>query len=213
MKLADSEKSNLQTLEYLLGVVVENREQRCAEVRESARIRASESIKQAHTSVRSRVHHHIVMLREKYRERVSAAYARNQTMIRQHHQVADKECLEAAWPILIDALKALWNNPVSRHKWLVAAIERASSTFLKDDWCIEHPVSFSDEEQKRLKHDCAIMDGKTAALTACDDIEAGIRIVVDGTVIDATLHGLLQQRTAIEAMLISRVKQDMSSHD
>ena len=113
MKLAGSEKLN--TLEYLLGVVVENREQRCAEVRESARIRASESIKQAHTSVRIRVHHHIVMLREKYRERVSAAYARNQTLIRQHRQVADKECLEAAWPILIDALKALWNNPVSRH--------------------------------------------------------------------------------------------------
>ena len=213
MKLTDSEKSNTQTLEYLLGVVVENREQRCAEVRESARIGASNSVKQAHTSVRSRVHHHIVMLREKYRERVSAAYAHNQTLIRQHRQVTDKECLEAAWPILIEALKALWNNPVSRHKWLAAAIRRASSTLLKDDWSIEHPVSFSNEEKKRLKHDFANMDGKTAELTACNDIEAGIRIVVDGTVIDATLHGLLQQRMAIEAMLISRVKQDLSSHD
>jgi hypothetical protein len=213
MKLADSEKSNTQTLEYLLGVVVENREQRCAEVGESARIRASESIKQAHSSVRSRVHHHIVMLREKYRDRVSAAYARNQTLIRQHRQLADKECLEAAWPILMDALKAMWNNPVSRYQWLAAAIERASSTLLKDDWCIEHPVSFSEEEQKRLQHDFVNTDGKTAELKACDDIEAGIRIVVDGTVIDATLHGLLQQRTKIEAMLISRIKQDASRHD
>ena len=213
MKLTDREKSNTQTLEYLLGVVVENREQRCDEVRESARIRVSESIKQAHASMRSRVHHHIVMLREKYRERVSAAYARNQTLIRQHRQVADKECLEAAWPILIDALKAMWNNPVSRHKWFAAAIERSSSTFLKDHWCIEHPVNFSDDEQKRLQQFFTNMDNRTAELKACDDIEAGIRIVVDGTVIDATLHGLLQQRTKIEAMLISRVKQDVASHD
>lgn len=213
MSSSDSENSNTQTLEYLLGVVVENREQRCTEIRESAHIQASEMIKQAHTSVRNRMHHHILLLREKYRERVSAAYARNQTLIRQHRQLADKECLAEAWPLLREALKCLWNDPVSRQKWLDAAITSAASKFLKQHWSIEHPVNFSDEEQKRLQQDVTNIGHNTAELTACDDIAAGIRIVVEGTVFDATLNGLLQQRTTIEAMLISRIKQDASSHD
>ena len=132
--------------------------------------------------------------------------------IRQHRQLADKECLASAWPLLAEALKALWADPVSRQNWLATVITRASSTFLQRNWCIEYPAGFSDEEKKGLHQALADMDVNTAGLTACDDIEAGIRIVVDGTVIDATLNGLLQQKTKIEAILISRIKQDASSH-
>lgn len=211
MSSPDTEQSNTQTLEYLLGVVVENRDRRCAEVRDNAQGHVNEAIKQVHARVRGRMQRHVLALREKYRERVSAALARNQTLIRQHRQVADKECLDSAWPVLRDALQALWNDPVSRHQWIDAAITGASAKLLKRGWTIEHPAGFSDAEQKRLQDDFANTAHSKVALTACDDIEAGIRIVVEGTVIDATLKGLLQQRAAIEAMLISRIKQDMSN--
>ena len=54
--------------------------------------------------------------------------------------------------------------------------------------------------------------GKQAELQACQDIEAGVRIVAQGTVIDATLDGLLKQNTTIEAMLIARIKQAGNHH-
>jgi hypothetical protein len=213
MSSANNDKSNTETLEYLIGIVIENREKRCAEIREAVRLHSSEIIRQAHTRVRERMHHHILILREKYRERVSAAQARNQTLIRQHRQLADKECLATAWPLLAEALKVLWTDPVSKQNWLAAAIKQASFTFLQHDWCIEHPVAFSDEDKKSLQQALADNNMKAAELRVNDDIEAGIRIVVDGTVIDATLHGLLQQRRKIEAMLISRIKQDVASDD
>jgi hypothetical protein len=213
MSTADSDRSNSETLDYLIGVVVENREQRCAEIRKTAQLQSGEIIKQARARVRERMHHHILLLREKYRERVSAAQARQQTLMRQHRQLADKECLASAWPLLTESLEHLWADPASRQAWLTAAITRASAILLKSSWNLEHPADFSDAEKKNLQQALAGSNVHSAKLTACDDIEAGIRIIVDGTVIDATLHGLLQQRTKIEAMLIARIKQDIASHD
>jgi len=209
----DPDKMNKETLEYLLGIVVENQEQRCSEIRDSARSQANEMLKQAHTRVRSRVHHHIVMLREKYLQRISAAQSRNQTLIRQQRQLADKEVLDTAWPLLREALRALWNDSASRDRWLDAAITSASSSFLQDDWQIEHPFDFNVEDQQRLKHYLANIDNRSAELSASDDIEAGIRILVNGTVMDATIEGLLQQKRVLEARLIARMKLELPGHD
>jgi hypothetical protein len=213
MSSHNTESSDTKTLEYLLSVIVENREQRCAEVREQARLHNNEILKQAHTRVRERVHHHVIMLREKYQERISAAQARNQTLIRQQHQLADKEFLETAWPLLREALMALWREPASRARWIDTAIADAASIFLQQNWCIEHPLSLNDEEKKHLKYDCTDIDISTPELAVSEDIEAGIRIIAGATVFDATLEGLLQQRTAIEAILISRINQETPGHD
>ncbi len=199
-------KQNSETLEHLLSVVIENREKRCNEVRDNAHNQANEILKQAHTRVRARLHRHITTLREKYQVRVLAAHAHNQTLIRQQQQKADIAFLDAAWPVLREALLALWKDPASRRAWIDAAITSASSTLLEHDWRIEHPRDFTDEEPKRLQQLLTGMQGKIPTLAASDDIEAGIRIIAHGTVLDATLKGLLQQRTVIEAALIARIK-------
>ena len=65
-----------------------------------------------------------------------------------------------------------------------------------------------------LFHDSKrITEGSDPALSGCDDIEAGIRIIIDGTVVDATLTGLLNQKTSIEARLIARIKQGAMGHE
>lgn len=212
MNFSEPDKSNTETLEYLLGIVVENRDRRCTELREGARSHANDIIKQAHTRVRGRLHHHITMLREKYIDRISAAQARNQTLIRQQHQLADKDILNAAWPVLYESLRVLWNDPAIRGKWSEAAVTSASSKLLERGWRIEHPADFGTEEQARLKQYLITFGEKTAELSVADDIEAGIRIIVNETVIDATLEGLLQQRSVIEAMIIARIKQDEFGH-
>jgi hypothetical protein len=206
-------KQTTETLEHLLNVVAENREKRCAEVTGRTLTQAEEILKQAHSRVRTRLHRHILILRDKYRVSVSAAQARNQTLIRQQHQKADSEFLDAAWPILRESLLALWRAPASRQIWIDTAIANASSTLLDHDWCIEYPRDFTEEEHEHLKQTATNKHGEEAKLAAGDDIRAGIRIIGHGTVLDATLEGLLQQKTAISAILIARIKQDTCSHD
>jgi vacuolar-type H+-ATPase subunit E/Vma4 len=213
MNNTDIEQTTTHTLEYLLGVVMENREQRCTDIRQRARAQADDMIKQAHTRVRSRVTHHVMMLRDKYRERISAAEAHSQTLIRQQHQAEDKQCLESAWPILREALRTSWSAPESRSQWLDAAIAAASSSLLQHEWRIEHPADFTVAEQQLLSHHLAASGEVKAMLSTTEDIEAGIRIRVDFTVIDATLDGLLQQEAVIKARLIARIKQEISNHD
>jgi hypothetical protein len=214
MSISDSDMQlDTETLEHLLGVVVENRDKRCLEMRENARQQAGEIIRQAYTKGRVRMHYHIEALREKYRLRVTAATARNQTLLRRQHQKEDRAMLDVAWPLLREAILALWNDPVSRHKWLDAAVASASAGLREHVWVIEHPPKLDHEDIKRIKQLLSQDDRKGAELSASDDIEAGIRILASGTVVDATLEGLLQQKTAIEASMIARLRQGAASRE
>jgi len=202
-----------ETLEHLLGVVVESREKRCQQVRDDAHQQAAEIIKQAYSKGRTRMHHHIEALREKYRSRVSSANARNQTLLRKQHHKEERAILDVAWPQLREAMLALWKDPDSRRTWLEAAIASASSRLKQQDWHIEHPQDLSEADVKWIEHMHIDGKGRAARLVASGDIDAGIRIIVNGTVIDATLEGLLKQKTAIEATLIARIKRGAPSHE
>ena len=212
MSASDTDmQPDTETLEHLLGVVVENREKRCQEVRDDACRQAREIIKQAHAKSRGRLHRHIDELREKYRLRVASATARNQTLLRQQHQKEERAILDVAWPMLRDAMLELWEAPESRGRWLQAAVTSAKQRLRQHDWLIEHPLEFSEQDKQQLEH--MITEGSDPALSGCDDIEAGIRIIIDGTVVDATLTGLLNQKTSIEARLIARIKQGAMGHE
>ena len=212
-----SSESNMQqdkeTIEHLLGVVVENREKRCQQIREKAQQQAREITRQAHARSRARMHSHVNELREKYRARIASANARNQTLLRQQHQKEDRAMLDVAWPQLREAMMLLWNDHESRRDWLQAAVASASSRLRDHGWHIEHPRDLNEEDEKLITH--MLPHGKTKhpKLEVADDIEAGVRIIVKGTVIDATLDGLLKQKNAIEALMLARIKRETANHD
>lgn len=201
-----------ETIEHLLGVVVENREKRCQQVREKAQQQAREITRQAHARSRARMHRHVNELREKYRVRLTSATARNQTLLRQQHQKEDRAMLDVTWPLLREAMTALWNDPESRREWLQAAIADASTRLREQGWHIEHPHNLTEEDEKLITHMLSHGKSKHPKLAAADDIEAGIRIRIKGTVVDATLEGLLCQRKAIEAVMLARIKQGVANH-
>jgi hypothetical protein len=214
--MSHSEKDTQQdkeTLEHLLGVVIESREKRCAEVRDKAHQQQKDIIRQAYELGRARLHRHVNGLREKYRIRVSAATARNQTLLRKQHQKKDRAILDVAWPLLREAMLKQWNNKQSRRNWLDAAIAKASSMLITHHWHIEFPSDLDEEELNRIKQGLTSSKGKGPKFVAKDDIAAGIRISTHGTVIDATLEGLLKQKTLIEAELIARVKQGVDGNE
>ena len=127
MSVSDSDvPKDTETLQHLLGVVAENREKRCQEIRDDARREAGEIIRQAHTRVRGRLHRHVEELREKYRLRVASATARNQTLLRQQHQKEERALLDMAWPLLHEAMLALWRQAESRRRWVGAAVGLAT---------------------------------------------------------------------------------------
>jgi hypothetical protein len=201
-----------ETIEHLLGVVVENREKRCQQVREKAHQQARDITRQAHARSRARMHRHVNELREKYRARISSANARNQTLLRQQHQKEDRAMLDVAWPLLREAMMALWNDPESRRDWLQAAVSSASSSLRDNGWHIEHPRNLTEEDVKLITHMLPNGKSKHTKLVATDTIDAGIRITVKGTVVDATLDGLLKQKNAIEALILAHIKQGADSH-
>ncbi len=200
-----------ETLEHLLGVVVENREKRCQQVRDQAHQQAAEIIAQAYKRSRGRLHRHIVALREKSRDRVASARARNQTLLRQQHHKEERAILDVAWPMLRSTMQALWETPETRYRWIEAAVANAEQLLIQGGWHIEHPADFDREDRDRLEQ---MLDPDTnPGFSTSDDIEAGIRITVNGTVIDATLAGLLKQKIAIEARMIARIKHGAMSHE
>lgn len=200
-----------ETLEHLLGVVVENREKRCQELRDKANQQAADIVSQAYRKVRGRLHRHVNELREKYRLRVASATARNQTLLRQQHHKEERALLDVAWPMLHTALLAMWESPESRYRWIEAAVGSAESRLRHTGWRIEHPRNFSEDDGRRVQQ--MLAPGRQPELKACDDIEAGVRIVLDGTVVDATLVGLLKRKSAIEAIMIARINREAMGHD
>ena len=209
MSNPENNKPDTETLDYLLSVVEANRNKRCAELRDAAAQQRKVIIDQAHSAARELMHRHVVALREKCRERTTAAHARNQALFRQRQNTSDKAMLDVTWPMLQQAMLSLWQEPVTRRKWLSAVIRVASAKLMKTGWRIEHAKDLSVEDKSYLESAAAEV-GRDVMLKVSDDIGAGIRIDVDGTVIDATLDGLLKQRTMIEAMLISRSKQGIT---
>ena len=206
-------EDDAETVEHLLGIVVENREKRCEEIREKARQEARDIIRQAHASSRARMRRHIDALREKYRVRVASARAHNQTLLRQQHQRTDRAVLDIAWPALQQAMLALWVNPESRRQWLDAAIAGAAARLREHGGHIEHPLNMAEADLEWIKQQFHNNTGSQPDFAGCDDLEAGIRIIAQGTVVDASLEGLLKQRTSIEATLIARVKQGAAGRD
>jgi len=212
MKSSDPDmQPDTETLEHLLGVVVENREKRCQAVRDKAHQQAADITGQAYKRGRARLHRHVDELREKYRLKVTSATARNQTLLRQQHHKEERAILDIAWPMLRSAMTALWQQQETRCQWIESAVETAKQRLRQQGWHIEHPPDFSKEDRECIERMLTV-DHKPE-LSACEDIEAGIRIRLDGAVIDATLAGLLRQRRAIEARMIARIKQGAMSHE
>jgi hypothetical protein len=212
MSSSDSDiQASAETLEHLLGVVVENREKRCQQVRDDAFRQANEIVKQAHARSLGRMHRHIVALREKYRVKIASATARNQTLLRQQHQKEDRAILDIAWPKLRETIVALWRQPDSRVKWLDAAIETASNRLRDHHWHIEHPPDLSEEDKKRIMLASGFDKSGRHRFKVDKTIEAGIRFRTKGTVVDVTLDGLLKQKNIIEAQMIARIKQRIAN--
>ena len=201
-----SENGNQAQIDHLLGVVDRNRDERCENLRAQARSQAQRILQQAHADARAHMHEHVVALREKHRQRIAAAHARNATWLRLQHQQTSRALIERAWPLLRAALVSRWSNAACRQSWVEAALESATHTQLLKEWRIEHPPSWPQAEIEPVRQRILALTGKQPMIVAYDDIDAGLRFICDGTTVDASVNGLLQLHARIKAQLLARME-------
>ena len=193
-------------VERLLDVVQAYNKKYCDGAIAKAEQDARMIIKQAHHDARMRMHQIVVDSREKMQLEIGAAKAKRLTADKQIQYRRDQRLLDVALDKLQELLASHWNDAKQRRVWVDNALTVASRVLLADIWQIEHPAQWPVAEQKQLVEVITKHTGQSPTLSADQDIQAGIRIISQGSVVDATLSGLLVDRPRIEAEFLAQYR-------
>jgi len=107
-----------------------------------------------------------------------------------------KDCLD-------EALRTRWQQADSREAWVSSLLEQAAAVLSPGPWRVEHAPGWPGEEREAFAARAAEAAGEPPRCTERDDIAAGLRIGIDGASLDATLQGLLDRGSELEAQLLA----------
>lgn len=200
------ELQSSEQVQELLKLVEQNRERRCNEILEQARLRTEDIVRQAYRSARTRLHQAIEDERRRTRERLATARAELLSGHRRRWHRLARELLDAAWQHLEPALEGRWQQDSSRAQWVDSLVTEALERLSAGTWHIAHPPDWSEREQQGLINRVTEHCGGPPLLDADSGIRAGLRIATDGVCLDGTCQGLLRDRAAIEARLLHELR-------
>jgi len=192
-----------QTEQALLQVVESSRRKQVDAILGEADGRARAILKEAHERARRAVRTAFLEARVRAEERMVMLQARVATARRLHGQQRAAEILAAEWSSLPAALAQRWRDPVARRLWAEHAARSALGRLPREGWRIAHPADWPEAERAALAAGLAAELGAPPAFVADASIKAGLRINAGHNVVDATLDGLLADREAIGARLLS----------
>ncbi|MDH4061773.1 MAG: hypothetical protein OEU94_13255 [Aquincola sp.] len=182
----------------LLDLVEQERVRRCAALLDEARAQAdalqTESRAQAHARMRE------AFAEERARTQLRLAAARTELQTRRRAQAQRhlEALLAAAWQRLPAVLVARWQAESSRSAWVAATLAGAQQLLDAGPWQVAHASGWPANERQRIAT-------PPLELRFSEDpaIEAGLRIMSDGNIVDATLGGLLADREDIGGRLVA----------
>jgi len=187
----------------LLDLVEADRATRCAQVLDEARARAAALRAQAHTDALARLRQAFAEQRQRRDERVAAAQARLATQRRLHEQQRTSALLLLAWEQLPAELLALWRQPGTRAQWVARVLDSARLRIPQGPWLVRHAPDWPAAEW----HALSPLPPATR-FEADASIDAGLRVLANGNVIDGTLAGLLAERNEHEARLLRLLEEE-----
>jgi hypothetical protein len=196
----------------LLELVAQYRTRRFAELLEPAHAESRETLRAALAEARRRVHTAIVEERKRRALEVGAVEAALATDRRLSHQRHAVQLLNGAWRDLRARLVARWDAAPTRAEWIAAYLKRAlrSVPCAPGGWRIQTHPGWTAAERAHWIEQLRI-DGVTpVAFEAGNDISAGFRVVSGNNVLDATIDGLLADRTQLEGRLLHHLQQEHS---
>jgi hypothetical protein len=194
----------------LLALIEQYRARRCAELLEPARDEARQTVRAALADARRRVHTAIVEERTRYATEVGAveaALATERRLAQQRHAVT---LLATAWGELRTRLLAHWQAAPTRAEWVRAYLERALRAVpcAGGGWRIDTHAAWSDGERARWIERLRSEGIAPLTIEPSATIAAGFRVVSGNNVLDATIDGLLADRTQLEGRLLHHLQEE-----
>jgi vacuolar-type H+-ATPase subunit H len=190
----------------LLDLVENDRRTRSDALLADARARASTLVAQAHADARARMREAWAEERQRARDRVAAAAANLQTRRRLHEQKHGAALLALAWQRLPDALRQRWRDADSRSRWTDAVVTDALRLLPRGQWRIIRAPDWPEGEREAVAARLARDPAVRPEFAADTDIDAGMRIVAGGNVVDGTLAGMVADRDDIGAKLLRQLE-------
>jgi hypothetical protein len=194
----------------LLALVEHYKARRFAELLEPARAEAREALHSALVEGRRRVSTAIAEERKRRTLEVGAieaALATDRRLAAQRHAV---HLLGGAWGDLRARLIARWDAASTRTQWVDSHLQRAARAVPigASGWRIEYHPAWSESERTR-QHERLRAQGLAPVRFEEDPgIAAGFRIIGGHNVLDATLDGLIADRTQLEGRLLHHLKEE-----
>jgi hypothetical protein len=189
----------------LLGRLGAEREESCRRLLEDARAQAREMLEEARGRARRRVR---AAVREK-RDRVAEHCRRVRVELETQRRNREFACLGAALQAglarLPGAMEARWAEPAARRRWCESALGGAATVLGRGGWRVEHAPGLADGEAAQLASLAARLGGEDCTLVEDHGIRAGLRVLRDGAIYDATLSGLTAQRERLESALLAEI--------
>jgi vacuolar-type H+-ATPase subunit H len=199
MKLEEREKR-------LRKLVEDYRDEESRRILDGAQQEAAELVRHAYEAGRARLHECVIAERSRAEARIQAARAERATRERRRSEQYSVDLLEAAWPMLRARLLARWRDKDGRQRWTEHYLNEALRVLPQGEWTIRHARELSGEEQQAATMGLTDALGRAARFRTDRGIEAGLVVAGGGAVLDASLEGLLRDRSQLEARLLALVE-------
>lgn len=190
----------------LLRLVTEYREEECRRILTAARQEAAESTRRSFRQARAQLHSRAVAERSRARALIQAARAERATRERRGSEHTSLKLLELAWPLLRERLLARWRLPEGRRRWAASYLNQALDLLPRGRWIVRHAAEWQEVEQREMAQKLTEHLGQPPRFQSESGIEAGLIVECAGALLDASLSGLLQDRSRLESRLLSLIE-------
>lgn len=189
----------------LLRLVSDYEAAECRAILETARADVARALSLAHRQARARLHERVMSERSNARARIQAIRAERETRRRASVEQANARLLEVAGPRLRRTLEARWQNPETRRHWIWFALAQAARSLPAAVWTIRHPPDWDARERAEVEARISAASGHVPRWLADDRLRAGLTIESRGALLEASLDGLLGDRSRLDARLLALI--------
>jgi hypothetical protein len=161
-------------------------------------------VAQAHADARARMRAAFAEERERMAARVAAAEATLATKRRLALQRRSAALLAAGWQRLPAALAAAWRDDAARRAWVERIAAEARASLPGGAWRVIHAPGWPDAE--RAAFAATLAAATVPEFTVDPRLPAGLKVAVEGNVIDGTDAGLLADRSEIGGLLLRELE-------
>jgi hypothetical protein len=107
--------------------------------------------------------------------------------------------------LLRERLLARWRVPEQRQRWAECYLRQALDLLPRARWTVRHAPEWRERERQGIAAELTGRLGQTPRFQSEGGIEAGLIVESGGAVLDASLEGLLLDRSRLESRLLALV--------